>query len=244
MRHAETVLILAATPLEAARLSASQVVITGIGAVNTAHALTQYLLTRPRPSLVIQTGIAGAYVPGGLAVEAVALATSETYGDVGVLTPQGWRAADEIGIPLVEAHGSRPARFNEFPLDPELVARAVRKREPSKHPATRTFQALRMHVNDELGQLRRALDAALGLLAVGGRLAVISFHSLEDRMVKQFIQRHSSVDPVYAGLPVIPENFQPRLKRVGGKVRAGEAELGDNPRARSSVLRVAQKVRA
>jgi 16S rRNA (cytosine1402-N4)-methyltransferase len=126
----------------------------------------------------------------------------------------------------------------------ELVARAVRTREPGKHPATRTFQALRMHVNDELGQLRRALEAALGLLAVGGRLAVISFHSLEDRMVKQFIQQHSSVDPVYAGLPVIPESFQPRLKRVGGKIRAGEAELERNPRARSSVLRVAEKVRA
>ena len=125
MRHAETVLILAATPLEAARLNASQVVITGIGAVNTAHALTQYLLTRPRPALVIQTGIAGAYVPGGLALEAVALATSETYGDLGVLTPQGWRPADEIGIPLVEAHGTRPARFNEFPLDAGLVARAA-----------------------------------------------------------------------------------------------------------------------
>jgi 16S rRNA (cytosine1402-N4)-methyltransferase len=125
-----------------------------------------------------------------------------------------------------------------------LVARAVRTREPGKHPATRTFQALRMHINDELGQLRRALEAALGLLAVGGRLAVISFHSLEDRMVKQFIQQHSSVDPVYAGLPVIPEHFQPRLKRVGGKIRAGEAELERNPRARSSVLRVAEKVRA
>jgi len=125
VRHGEKVLILAATPLEAARLNGSQVVITGIGAVNTAHALTQYLLTRPRPTLVIQTGIAGAYVPGGLALEAVALATSETYGDLGVLTPQGWRPADEIGIPLVEAHGTRPARFNEFPLDPELVARAA-----------------------------------------------------------------------------------------------------------------------
>jgi 16S rRNA (cytosine1402-N4)-methyltransferase len=126
----------------------------------------------------------------------------------------------------------------------ELVARAVRTREPGRNPATRTFQALRMHVNDELGQLRRGLEAALGLLAVGGRLAVISFHSLEDRLVKQFIQQHSSVDPVYAGLPVIPENFQPRLRRVGGKIRAGEAELERNPRARSSVLRVAEKVRA
>ena len=72
----------------------------------------------------------------------------------------------------------------------------------------------------------------------------ISFHSLEDRIVKQFIQQHSSVDPVYAGLPMIPDSVQPRLKRVGGKIRAGEAELASNPRARSSVLRVAEKVRA
>jgi len=124
----------------------------------------------------------------------------------------------------------------------DLVARAVHTRD-GKHPATRTFQALRMFINDELGQLRNALAGALELLAVGGRLAVISFHSLEDRMVKQFIQSHSSVDPVYAGLPVIPESAQPRLKRIGSKVRAGEEELEVNPRARSSVLRVAQKVR-
>ena len=126
----------------------------------------------------------------------------------------------------------------------DLVARAVRTREPGKHPATRTFQALRMFINDELGQLRAALVGALDLLAVGGRLAVISFHSLEDRMVKQFIQAHSTVDPVYAGLPVIPESAEPRLRRIGSKVRASDAELEANPRARSSVLRVAQKVRA
>ncbi len=120
----------------------------------------------------------------------------------------------------------------------------MRTREPGKHPATRTFQALRMHVNDELGQLRRALDGALDLLAVGGRLAVISFHSLEDRIVKQFIQAHSTVDPVYAGLPLIPASAEPRLRRIGGKIRAGATELAGNPRARSSVLRVALKVRA
>jgi 16S rRNA (cytosine1402-N4)-methyltransferase len=124
------------------------------------------------------------------------------------------------------------------------VARAVHTREPGKNPATRTFQALRMYVNDELGQLRRGLAAALDLLAVGGRLAVISFHSLEDRLVKQFIQAHSSVDPVFAGLPLIPESAQPRLAKIGSKTRASEAELAANPRARSSVLRVAQKVRA
>jgi 16S rRNA (cytosine1402-N4)-methyltransferase len=126
----------------------------------------------------------------------------------------------------------------------ELVARCVRTREPGKHPATRTFQALRMHVNDELGQLRRALAGALEVLAVGGRLAVISFHSLEDRIVKQFMQTQSSVDPVYAGLPLIPDSVQPRMKRIGSKIRASEQELAANPRARSSVLRVAQKVRA
>ena len=125
----------------------------------------------------------------------------------------------------------------------ELVARAVRTREPGKNPATRTFQALRMHVNDELGQLRRGLAAALDVLAVGGRLAVISFHSLEDRATKQFIQAHSSVDPVFAGLPLIPESARPRLAKIGSKTRAGEEELAANPRARSSVLRVAEKVR-
>ncbi|MEJ0085392.1 MAG: 16S rRNA (cytosine(1402)-N(4))-methyltransferase RsmH [Pseudomonadota bacterium] len=125
----------------------------------------------------------------------------------------------------------------------ELVARAVRTREPGKNPATRTFQALRMHVNDELGQLRRALAGALDLLEVGGRLAVISFHSLEDRIAKQFIQGHSTVDPVFAGLPLIPDSAQPRLKRIGSKTRASEAETAANPRARSSVLRVAEKLR-
>jgi 16S rRNA (cytosine1402-N4)-methyltransferase len=125
----------------------------------------------------------------------------------------------------------------------ELVARAVRTREPGKNPATRTFQALRMYVNDELGQLRSALDQALGLLAVGGRLAAISFHSLEDRIVKQFIQGYSTVNPIFAGLPLIPDAAQPRLRRLGSKTRAGEAELAANPRARSSVLRVAEKVR-
>jgi 16S rRNA (cytosine1402-N4)-methyltransferase len=125
----------------------------------------------------------------------------------------------------------------------ELVARVVRTREPGKNPATRTFQALRMHVNDELGQLRRALAGALELLDIGGRLAVISFHSLEDRIVKQFIQGHSTVDPVFAGLPLIPDSAQPRLRRIGSKTRATEAETTANPRSRSSVLRVAEKLR-
>ncbi|MBK6598332.1 MAG: 16S rRNA (cytosine(1402)-N(4))-methyltransferase RsmH [Proteobacteria bacterium] len=124
-----------------------------------------------------------------------------------------------------------------------VVASAVPTREPGKAPATRTFQALRMFINDELGQLEEALDGALQLLAPGGRLAVISFHSLEDRPVKRFMQRHASEDPMYAGLPNVPEQFRPRLRRVGKKLRAGEAEVERNPRARSATLRVAEKIR-
>jgi 16S rRNA (cytosine1402-N4)-methyltransferase len=123
-----------------------------------------------------------------------------------------------------------------------VVAGAVRTREPGKHPATRTFQALRMFINDELGQLERALAAALEVLSPGARLAVISFHSLEDRTVKRFMQRESQVDPALKHLPVIPVRARPRLKIIGRKLRPGEAELARNPRARSALLRVAERL--
>jgi len=152
------------------------------------------------------------------------------------------RFARRIASAIVTARAREPLTRTLQLAD--IVARAVRTREPGKNPATRTFQALRMFVNDELGQIETALAGALELLAVGGRLAVISFHSLEDRLVKRFIQAHSTVDPVYAGLPMIPDTVQPRLRRIGTKTRAGEAELARNPRARSSTLRIAEKVRA
>jgi 16S rRNA (cytosine1402-N4)-methyltransferase len=123
-----------------------------------------------------------------------------------------------------------------------VVAGAVRTREPGKHPATRTFQALRMFINDELGQLERALAAALEVLSPGARLALISFHSLEDRTVKRFMQRESQVDPALKHLPVIPVRARPRLKIIGRKLRPGEAELARNPRARSALLRVAERL--
>jgi 16S rRNA (cytosine1402-N4)-methyltransferase len=123
-----------------------------------------------------------------------------------------------------------------------VVARAVRTREPGKHPATRTFQALRMYINDETGQLERGLAGALQVLSPGGRLAVISFHSLEDRAVKRFMQRESQLDPALARLPVVPPGALPRLQLIGRKTRPAEAELGKNPRARSALLRVAQRV--
>jgi 16S rRNA (cytosine1402-N4)-methyltransferase len=125
-----------------------------------------------------------------------------------------------------------------------LVARAVRTREPGKHPATRTFQALRMFVNDELRQIDLGLAAALEFLAPQGRLAVISFHSLEDRLVKQFIRRHSEPDPQLRDLPVLPADAAPRLARIGRKARSSSAEVANNPRARSALLRVAEKLPA
>jgi 16S rRNA (cytosine1402-N4)-methyltransferase len=123
-----------------------------------------------------------------------------------------------------------------------LAARAVRTREPGKHPATRTFQALRMFINDELGQLERGLTGALEVLSPGGRLAVISFHSLEDRAVKRFMQRESQVDPALRGLPVVPAAARPRMTLVGRKQRPTAAELARNPRARSALLRVAERL--
>jgi len=139
------------------------------------------------------------------------------------------------------------ARRSKSPLEDTadlaaLVAGAVRTREPGKHPATRTFQALRMFINDELGQLERGLTGALEVLAPGGRLAVLSFHSLEDRAVKRFMQRAARVDPALGKLPVIPAEARPRLKLIGRKLRASAAEITRNPRARSALLRVAERL--
>lgn len=127
-----------------------------------------------------------------------------------------------------------------------LVTAAIpgRMREPGKNPATRTFQGLRIHVNRELELLDRALDAGLEVLKSGGRLVVISFHSLEDRRVKRFMRKHADGDPVWRGLPNIPLSAQPRLALVGKAQHAGAAEVASNSRARSAVLRVAVKVRA
>jgi 16S rRNA (cytosine1402-N4)-methyltransferase len=150
------------------------------------------------------------------------------------------RFARRVARAIVEARAQHPlTRTGELA---QLVAHAVRTREPGKHPATRTFQALRMFINDELGQLERGLRGALAVLAPGGRLAAITFHSLEDRAVKRFMQRESQPDPALAHLPVLPRGAEPVLKLVGRKARATEAEVRRNPRARSALLRVAEKV--
>jgi 16S rRNA (cytosine1402-N4)-methyltransferase len=123
-----------------------------------------------------------------------------------------------------------------------LIERVARTRERNKHPATRVFQALRIHVNGELAELAAALQAALARLAPQGRLAVISFHSLEDRMVKTFMRRHAQADPMYAGLPHIPAHARPKLELVGKSQEASPQEIAANPRARSARLRVAERL--
>jgi 16S rRNA (cytosine1402-N4)-methyltransferase len=124
----------------------------------------------------------------------------------------------------------------------EMIARVARGTERHKHPATRVFQALRIFVNGELKELETALDAALERLAPNGRLVVISFHSLEDRMVKQFMRRHSLADPMYAGLPNIPAHARPKLRLVGKAIEADDQEVSLNPRSRSAHLRVAERL--
>ncbi len=117
--------------------------------------------------------------------------------------------------------------------------------EKGKNPATRAFQGLRIQINNELGDLERGLDAALEALEIGGRLVVISFHSLEDRIVKQFMRRHAKgeADRLPRDLPIIPKAFEPRLKLIGKPVYASEAELKANPRSRSAIMRIAEKLR-
>jgi len=153
------------------------------------------------------------------------------------------RFAPRIARAIVQDRAEKP--FERTLELADMIARVVRSKETGrshKHPATRVFQALRIHVNQELRELEIALGAALERLAPHGRLAVISFHSLEDRMVKQFMRRHSLADPMYAGLPDMPGHARPKLKLVGKAVEAELTEVNLNPRARSARLRVAERL--
>ena len=123
----------------------------------------------------------------------------------------------------------------------EVVAGAVKTREPGKDPATRTFQALRIFINAELEELQRALAASLQVLQPGGRLVVISFHSLEDRIVKQFIAQHSR--DVFDRRAPFAEPRPMKLKALG-RTKPGSAEISGNPRSRSAVMRVAERTDA
>ena len=152
------------------------------------------------------------------------------------------RFAKRIARAIVNARREAPIVRTAQLAD--IVAQSIPTREPGKHPATRTFQAIRIHVNQEFEEIRAALNASLAVLAPQGRLCVISFHSLEDNIVKRFMQQHSQEDPVYAGLPDVPAHARPKLRRIGKAIHSSEQEIAANPRARSAVLRVAERVAA
>lgn len=152
------------------------------------------------------------------------------------------RFAKRIARAIVQSRNVQPiTRTTQLA---EIVANAVPTREPGKHPATRTFQAIRIQVNHELEEIETALSGTLAVLAPGGRLCAISFHSLEDGLVKRFMQQQSQEDPIYAGLPMVPEHARPKLTRVGRAVHPSAAEVASNPRARSAIMRVAERVAA
>jgi 16S rRNA (cytosine1402-N4)-methyltransferase len=173
------------------------------------------------------------------------LATADEDDIVRVLRDFGEeRFARRIAGALLRARGDAP--ITRTAQLAELVAAAVparaRRADPGQHPATRTFQAIRIHVNSELAELDAGLQQALQCLRLGGRLAVVSFHSLEDRRVKRFMRALSR--------PPMPSRHEPlpalapaaRLRVCGKALRAGRDEIARNPRARSAVLRVAEKI--
>jgi 16S rRNA (cytosine1402-N4)-methyltransferase len=151
------------------------------------------------------------------------------------------RFAFQIAKKVVAARGEQPiVTTAQFAA---LVREAVRTREPGQDPATRSFQALRIHINQELRQLEVVLPQALELLKPGGRLVVISFHSLEDRIVKNFMRSQSLADSLPKGLPLRADQLpKPKLRLVGKALKPSPAEVAANPRARSAVMRVAEKV--
>ncbi|WP_291988651.1 16S rRNA (cytosine(1402)-N(4))-methyltransferase RsmH [Candidatus Accumulibacter sp. ACC007] len=151
------------------------------------------------------------------------------------------RFAFQIAKKVVAARGERPlTTTGELAA---LVRAAVRTREPGKDAATRTFQALRIHINQELEQLTLVLPQAMTVLKQGGRLVVISFHSLEDRIVKRFMHDGAAPDRLPRKLPLRAVDLpQPDLRLVGKARKASAAEVAANPRARSAVMRVAEKL--
>ncbi|TMM47748.1 16S rRNA (cytosine(1402)-N(4))-methyltransferase RsmH [Colwellia ponticola] len=149
-----------------------------------------------------------------------------------------WRIANAIVDTREEAPLTRTSQLAK------LIKTTAPQREIKKHPATRSFQAIRMYINSELEQIEKALAASLDVLAEGGRLVVISFHSLEDRLVKQFMKKYSQGKKVPRGLPVSEEelNKGKKLALVGRRLKPSQSEVEENVRSRSSVLRVAERL--
>lgn len=153
------------------------------------------------------------------------------------------RFAKQIAAAIIAARARGPVDTTRQLAT--IVAEAVPTREPRQDPATRTFQALRIHINQELEELSIVLPQCTALLNPGGRMVVISFHSLEDRIVKRYLREQSRADLLPERLPVRARDLpQPRLRLVGRAQRASTAEIATNPRARSAVMRVAERTTA
>lgn len=152
------------------------------------------------------------------------------------------RFAKKIARAIV--HDREQTPFTRTRQLAELIARLVPNKEKNKHPATRSFQAIRIYINSELEEVERALHGALQVLAPQGRLAVISFHSLEDRIVKQFIRRQEKGPEIPHGLPLTEAQLAGNrtLRSIGKAMKPSEEEIAANPRSRSSMLRVAQRL--
>ena len=177
---------------------------------------------------------------GKSAAEWIAQASEQEIG--GVIRRHGEeRFAKQIARAIVAARSSGPVdRTRQLA---QIVAKAVPTREPHQNPATRTFQAIRIHINQELEELEIALPQCVEMLNEGGRLVVISFHSLEDRIAKQFMRMQAQPGTLPARLPVrAAELPKPRMKLVGKPVFPTDKEVAANPRARSAVMRVAERV--
>jgi 16S rRNA (cytosine1402-N4)-methyltransferase len=154
------------------------------------------------------------------------------------------RFARRIANAVVQRRQSAPVATSAQLVEVIRESIPAAARRTGGHPAKRTFQALRIEVNQELPVLRRALPQAVGATAVGGRLLVMSYHSLEDRMVKHELARHSARPELPPGLPVVPEHLEPKLRLLTrGAEKATAAEIDTNPRARSVRLRAAERVR-
>lgn len=150
------------------------------------------------------------------------------------------RFAPQIARAIVAARQQQPIGTTRQLA--ELVAQTVRTREPGQHPATRTFQALRIYLNGELDELARILPQCVAHLNRAGRLVVISFHSLEDRLVKHFMRDESEGDKLPRNVPIRAADVPPgRLQLIGKAIRASAAEVQANPRARSAVMRIAER---
>ncbi|MDP0098043.1 16S rRNA (cytosine(1402)-N(4))-methyltransferase RsmH [Glaesserella parasuis] len=153
------------------------------------------------------------------------------------------RFAKRIAQAVVSYNKSASEKISRTLQLAQIIADAVPFKDKHKHPATRSFQAIRIYINSELDELEKALNSALTVLAPEGRLSIISFHSLEDRMVKQFMRKQSKGETVPKGLPILESELNKNipLKTVGKAIMPSEAEIEANPRSRSAVLRVAEK---